>query len=426
VMTITGNCHVDDTRNDIARTFLDSEADRLMFIDSDVNYSADSIARLWGFDKDIIGGVYPYKNDEEGFPYLKLDGELTVNDHGIGRVAGLPGGFVMIKREVIEKLWRAGVDKFGAWKSKGSDNIYASRPIAQIWYRENVPFENGQGGQFMARRLSGDYRFCESAVEAGYELWCDPQLSLGHIGEKMWSGSLIRHELTKSGRWPNVINAHFSRIKSIDEVEAKGDAIMQAMHVITDAYGNKPFACGPVLCATLYSIASNPEIKTVLETGTGVTTAVLRKTGKRIRSLESEKVWGAKTEEFLEMAGVAETEGSVISYAKLAQRKGSPPWYDFILGYTPDLLFIDGPRRDQAGMRGEVLNRLPGFGNLPKVVVVDDVDDGDGMRILQKLTEMGYACAHGMEPGRRAFAVCEFVGKEAIADMIEEGVTAAE
>lgn len=433
VLTLVGNCHVDDARNDIVRTFLDSEADRLMWIDADVINSADALARLWQFDKDVIGGVYPYKNDDEGYPY-RFDTKtgLKIEPDGTARVIGLPGGFTMVKRAVYDKLWKEAIDKFGGWMEKGSEggNRYAKRPIAQVYYRSNVPFDEAdRPGHFFARRLSGDYRFSEDAIAAGYELWIDPQLSLGHIGDKTWSGSLIRYELTKAGRWPMMINQRFSEIKRIDEVEARGDAVMLAMHTITDAFGNKPWACGPVLLATLFTIAQNPEIKTVLETGTGVSTAVLRYSGKRVRSLEADKVWGAKTEAFLESLGLDHAEvnpRNQISYAKITQRGNQKaPWYDFILGYTPDLLFIDGPRRDQPGMREAVLDHLPLNSPMPKVIVVDDVDDQDGMKLLQRLVTLGYSVETGMEPGRRAFAVAEYVGKELVDDMIGEGRIAA-
>ena len=32
-------------------------------------------------------------------------------------------------------------------------------------------------------KMSNDWFFCEKARELGYEVWCDPTIKLGHIGD---------------------------------------------------------------------------------------------------------------------------------------------------------------------------------------------------------------------------------------------------
>lgn len=394
--TLTGNCHVDDARNDMVRVFLDSPATHMMFVDGDVIYSPDSIVRLIKHDKDVIGGVYPYKNDDIGFPYAALPGGLSINEQGISRVAGLPGGFMLMTRAVLEKAHAAALERNGGWQSKGSEK-YATRPIAEVFYRSNKPLPIA-AGQFTRQRLSGDYQFCADVTELGFEIWVDPQLTLGHIGDKTWTGSLIRHHLDKSGGWASLVKKAAGKI-----TESDPDAVLAAAQTITDAFGNQPWACGPALTATLYSYASQPDVKTVLETGSGATTAMLRLSGKKVQSLEAEPIWGARTQEFLDKCEI-KGEGAIV-YAPLADRPFGR-WYDFSMTYAPDLLFIDGPRRDAPGMRAHALDAMP-KGKMPKFVIADDVDDGDGKLLVKRLMDSGYEVEVYEEPGRRMFAVAE-------------------
>src|SRR6185369_6021176 len=58
------DCHVDDARNFIVQEFLHSEAPFLVFIDDDVGWDTENLAKLITYKNvDIVGGAYPLKQD---------------------------------------------------------------------------------------------------------------------------------------------------------------------------------------------------------------------------------------------------------------------------------------------------------------------------------------------------------------------------
>jgi predicted O-methyltransferase YrrM len=70
-----------------------------------------------------------------------------------------------------------------------------------------------------------------------------------------------------------------------------------------------------------------------------------------------------------------------------------------------DLVFIDGPKRDEAGMRARICDVMPNALSSAGTVIVDDTDDGDGRALLQRLhDEFGFMFDMHKGP-RRQFAV---------------------
>ena len=102
---LQGNCHVDDARNAVVRDFLESDCTDLVFIDADVSWEPGTLVDLCRFDRDIVGGVYPYRreSDEETMPVRHLP-TISVEPDGLIEVEGLPTGFMRIRRHLIETM----------------------------------------------------------------------------------------------------------------------------------------------------------------------------------------------------------------------------------------------------------------------------------------------------------------------------------
>lgn len=139
-------------RNDSVGEFLsDGRMDWLLFLDSDMLPPRDYIARLleYGEDKDIIGGLY----FERRPPYLP---SMRCPDHGpevferggLVRAHWIGTGGMMIRRRVVEAL---GPEPF--------------------------PSRTGQG-----KEDGEDVAFCKAARRAGFRVWCDLDLEVGHLG----------------------------------------------------------------------------------------------------------------------------------------------------------------------------------------------------------------------------------------------------
>lgn len=387
VAILSGDCHVDDARNSLARSFLETDATHLMFIDADLEFSPDSVAKLLSYDEDVIGGVYPYKNDYEAFPYtVENPAKPKFDSRGLVTATGIPGGFTLIARRVVERLYKKAASK-GAWHAKGDQP--GRKPVVEIWHRT---MERGK------ERRSGDYEFCRKVRDAGFSIWIAPFLRFAHIGDKRWEGSLQDFWLRTSGEYERLA------VEAVEEIR-KGGAGIEAFRTLSKAFGNEPFSADHVLLSVLYDLTKQPGINHVLETGSGLSSVVFAAAGAVAMSLEAEPSWGAKTDRLLAACKMLVT----VEHAPIIHHECGR-WYD-VAGVRNmpmpgfDLVFIDGPRRDEDGIRARICDVMPEALKGAKVVVVDDTDDPDGMALLARLNkEFGFVFDVHNGP-RRQFAV---------------------
>jgi len=107
-----GICPLDAARNQCVKEFLETDADFLWWIDSDIIPPSDALRRLVQADKDVIGAVcFSMKTqDNEYFPYpvtLRFNEEKQYSVYygqGIEGVDATGGACVMFKRKVFETI----------------------------------------------------------------------------------------------------------------------------------------------------------------------------------------------------------------------------------------------------------------------------------------------------------------------------------
>jgi hypothetical protein len=169
VSSICGCSVVTRARNMIAHEFLKSDCDHLMFIDSDMTFEPDSVIRLLAFnqDKPIIGGAYEAR--KEGKVYiLSLEGDadnIYMDPMGLVKARRIATGFMMIRRDVLEKL----AELHPEWRHK---DINSDAILHSFFDFKVTP--DGYIGE--------DFLFCDRAREAGFSVWIDPTIELGHMG----------------------------------------------------------------------------------------------------------------------------------------------------------------------------------------------------------------------------------------------------
>jgi hypothetical protein len=153
--------YVDLNRNKIAQKAIAAGSTHLMFIDADMIFPEDGIYRLLEHDKDIVGANYNVRLDPtsatlsgptvkmlvRGKPVSLVPGGLP---DGLFKCYALPTGFMLIKLACLKKLkfpyFEALIDKKG-------------------------------------KHTTEDVEFCRRANEAGIEIYCDPTIEMGHIGQ---------------------------------------------------------------------------------------------------------------------------------------------------------------------------------------------------------------------------------------------------
>lgn len=146
---------ITNNRNKIVRDFIYGDWDYLLMIDSDV-VSHRSPLDLIELDKDVVG--YPCPQWNEGNIYWLAmdqddDGYKSIQPerrHGLQRVDAIGTGCILIKRQVLEHVHAPFSDRLG---------------------------EDG------TLDLGEDFYFCQKAIEAGFEVWCDWRAPCSHFKE---------------------------------------------------------------------------------------------------------------------------------------------------------------------------------------------------------------------------------------------------
>lgn len=151
-------------RNQLVQDFLNSDCDRLFFLDSDISFEPGSIVKLCHMPYDFVGGVYRYKHREEKYPiwWKKDQKQLISNEHGLLEVSMLPTGFLALSRDVFSKFREGYPDR--QYKNWNSGDAFA---YFQMVFKEGVLY-------------SDDTYFCKEWTEIGGKIYLDPEIKLVH------------------------------------------------------------------------------------------------------------------------------------------------------------------------------------------------------------------------------------------------------
>lgn len=199
-------------RNYCVDEFMRSEAEHLMFIDSDIGFNPHDVIALMALqaqepDKyNIIGGPYPKKciswekiklavdkglADEDPGNLDKYVGDYVFNPkQNTGSIAiGEPcevleigTGFMMVTKDSCKKFVEAYPQYSYRPDHVRTEAFDGSREIMQFFQAENDPKSK--------RYLSEDYWFCQKVQEIGLSTWFCPWMKLQHVGSYIFGGSL--------------------------------------------------------------------------------------------------------------------------------------------------------------------------------------------------------------------------------------------
>lgn len=202
--------------NLVAKAMNDQKCTHLMFIDADITWDPVDVLKLLMSDKCLCGGVYPLKHyhwerlakgenvvkdwldkknasqfkdlisDESAIQHNLLryninyiDNVLTIESN-LAKVKHLATGFMMFKREVIEKMARAYphtkyTDDVGFLS--GSENNYAYA-LFDCGVQDNHYF-------------SEDWMFCHRWTQMGGSIYINITINLNHTGNEDFHGSYV-------------------------------------------------------------------------------------------------------------------------------------------------------------------------------------------------------------------------------------------
>lgn len=170
-----GNALIADARALIVAQFLASEADTLVFIDSDVCWEAGALLKLLDHPVDMVAGIYPQRRDPINY-CVKWDTSKAelIAENGLLQVEGVPAGFMKLSRTQLESM----VEQY-----PNTEFYVETAPNKKAW----ALFADYSIGK---HKMGEDYAFCRRWTDMGGKVWIDPELSMGHVGYKTFHGHL--------------------------------------------------------------------------------------------------------------------------------------------------------------------------------------------------------------------------------------------
>lgn len=153
--------YVDQNRNYLAEKAVAGAFSHLLFIDEDMAFPKDAITKLLAQDKDIISVYY----NKREFPLTTVVKEIDENGN-------LRNGEYERPKEA-SKVWAVGMGL-----TLIRTGVFGKVP--KPWFQYGVIKLAGDGPK--DNFVGEDFYFCEKAHAAGFDVWVEPTIAMGHIG----------------------------------------------------------------------------------------------------------------------------------------------------------------------------------------------------------------------------------------------------
>ena len=147
--------NISESRNVLARDAIESEFSHMLWLDTDMKFTATDIQSLIDRDVDFVGVNYLKRNPPHVPLALDLSDKRITEGSGLVRVSQVGFGVVLLKTSIFKK-------------------------IPEPWF--NFLWREGQDDQ-----IGEDTWFCRTAVEKGVELYVDLDVHVGHIGKTIFT-----------------------------------------------------------------------------------------------------------------------------------------------------------------------------------------------------------------------------------------------
>jgi hypothetical protein len=171
VETMTNESLISRARNTLTAKFLHTkESTHLMFIDADIGWEPWHLLVMLDAQKDVIGGLYPMKSLPVKWCVNGIPGQVEEPGANLVEVTKTGTGFLLIKRDVFEKL-----NAHPATKPFNNDiGLPVELNPYMKTYFDTAVREN--------RYYSEDWTFCENWRDIGGQVWVDKRILLRHVG----------------------------------------------------------------------------------------------------------------------------------------------------------------------------------------------------------------------------------------------------
>jgi len=158
-------------RNTSVATFMKTDFEFLLFIDADIEFSPEDVAKLWNLQEKVSCGAYSMKRMDKPVSAWK-DGKLVIlgelSESTPVDYAGT--GFLMIHRSVFEQM-----------KEEYPELKHEEGHVGECYAFFDTEIVDGV-------YMSEDFNFCRLWRNMGGEIILDPSIKLGHHGQHCYRG----------------------------------------------------------------------------------------------------------------------------------------------------------------------------------------------------------------------------------------------
>ena len=183
----SGMALVTQARNNCVAYFLNSDCTHFLFIDADIGFEPDAIYRLIEKDVPLCLTPYPVKgyganNQLQFIVHFPDKDNVRIQKDGFAEITAGPTGFMMIKREVFEKV----AEKYPERKTVNKQLVGNKvETMEKGWYTFFETAQDPENGY-----LGEDIAFCRLWTNIGGKIYADTQTPLTHFGSHAFHGSL--------------------------------------------------------------------------------------------------------------------------------------------------------------------------------------------------------------------------------------------
>jgi hypothetical protein len=172
---LQGESNIVEARNMLTAQFLQSDCERLLFLDADMVFQPSQVARVVSHEEPVVGGLYCKK--QPGAPEYCCVGlpgqERGVPDsRGLIEVERIATGFLCIQRGVFERMERE-LKPTRYWTARGQQSDFW-----KVEYQARADGELFYHGE--------DYAWCARWRGMGGKLFADAQVLVGHVGSMVF------------------------------------------------------------------------------------------------------------------------------------------------------------------------------------------------------------------------------------------------
>lgn len=163
------------------KSFMDSGAKYLLFIDSDLYWDAKGALALINSPHEFVAGVYPAKTPDHALVFQTRGARPTATENYI-ETDGVPGGFMRLKRSAVEKMIAAYPEMTRPYKV----DRQTGKTVLLHYLFENIITDDAPLGE--------DYAFCERWRRMGNKIFVYPDISFAHYGRGEWRGNMMQDD----------------------------------------------------------------------------------------------------------------------------------------------------------------------------------------------------------------------------------------